>query len=50
MELVLPDGTRIPYFKPKKAVVTEVRTIEHIVDNNITRIDHGDDDDNTHIC
>jgi len=49
MELVLPDGTRIPYFKPKKAVVTEVRTIEHIVDNNITRIDHGDDDDNTHI-
>ena len=49
MELVLPDGTRIPYFKPKKPVVTEVRTIEHVVDNKITRIDHGDDDDDTHI-
>ena len=48
MELVLPNGTKIPYFKEKApSVVTEVRTIEHVVQDRVTRIDH--DTDNSHV-
>ena len=48
MELVLPDGTRIPFYKAKPKTVGG-RTVEHIVNNNVTRIDHGEDGDQTHV-
>ena len=52
MEVITPDGIsyiEYPLLDNRVNTIQTVHKIEHINDDNIIRIDHGDDGDNTHV-